>query len=128
VIATLAAFALALFASAASATSHPRRTVAISASRTTSRYRTCLRNRRETIRALRPTPCFQARKIARAGLRVDGNDGVHVRLFGFRFQCVTIRRPDHGRHTLVGCYTPSAPPRTTGTSPVVTVLLNVAAN
>jgi hypothetical protein len=34
----------------------------------------------------------------------DGNGGLTFRLFGHRWQCVTIARPDHGRHTTMGCY------------------------
>lgn len=97
-----------------------------SAAGAATRYRTCSRTGVQTVKALPSVSCSQATRIARAGLRVDGDDGVHVHLSGRSWQCVTIKRPDHGRHTLVGCFSPSAPsasgPRET---PPVTVLLEL---
>lgn len=33
-----------------------------------------------------------------------GDPAFTFRLFGHRWQCLTIARPDHGRHTTLGCF------------------------
>ena len=104
--------------------------VATSAAATAAtRYRTCFRGHVQIIKARPSVKCARADRIARAGLHVDGDDGAHFRLFGRRWQCVTIKRPDHGRHTLLGCFTPSAPPHFGArTHPRVTLLLKKEAD
>ena len=53
--------------------------------------------------------CQEADHIANRGMRTDGDDGVRFRVNGREWQCVTIARPDHGLHTLFGCFSPYAP-------------------
>jgi hypothetical protein len=103
---------------------------AVSSAGATTRYRTCLHTRHEVIKAKHGISCSHARRLAHAGRSVDGDDGAHFRLFGRRWQCVTIGRPDRGRHALLGCFTPSAPmsPRRFRDSAVVMVLIYVRAD
>lgn len=102
--------------------------VAASLADASSRYHRCSSGQ-TVIKAIPNIRCGTAIRIADHGLRVDGDDGVHFRVYGERWQCVTIGRPDHGRHTLIGCYTPSAPRNLAlGHRPLVTILLKIAGN
>jgi hypothetical protein len=74
--------------------------------------------------------CDEAVTIVEKGLRVDGDDGVRFAEQGQEWQCVTVARPDHGRHTEVGCFTPRAPRLSAGAPrhALVTVFLDVQAD
>ena len=51
-------------------------------------------------------PRWTCGRLRRLWHHADGTDGVFFtfRLFGHRWQCPTVARPDHGRHTTLGCF------------------------
>ncbi len=48
--------------------------------------------------------CGAVRGLWERAEHVDGDGGRTFRFLEHRWQCVTIARPDHGRHTTFGCF------------------------
>jgi hypothetical protein len=61
---------------------------------------------RDTVTAEAPKgwECDQVRGLWERAEHVDGDGGRTFRFLGHRWQCVTVARPDHGRHTTLGCF------------------------
>jgi hypothetical protein len=51
-------------------------------------------------------PRWTCGRLRRLWHHADTTDGVFFtfRLFGRRWQCLPVARPDHGRHTTLGCF------------------------